>query len=432
MSPWDASMWLCKRLDIDPAMLGFDVNPDIKDDPDDPQPEPDPQPPPGSTSDLPEIFWFGQENVEVDRRWLVDGLLPEAGVAIVAGQWGTYKTFSVLDLCAAIMAGESFIDYPILRKGGVLFIAGEGAEDLPIRIQAAVEARGLREAPFAWVRECPPLVDSKSTGFLITLAIAVNDEMLKRFGVPLVLIAFDTVGSLAGYKRGGDENDAAIHLAIVKRMRRAVERVPLLALGVDHFGKAPETGTRGSSAKEAGVDTVLALLGEKDISGKVTDSRMAVRKNRSGPQGREIAFSVKVVTVGTDDRGEPITTLTIEWKPGEGSAGPAAKAKADSWSKSLRLLRTILMDVLASDAASNQRPFADGPVVRAVDLGLVREEFGKRYPTEGDRDQRRKARSAAFQRAITGAQAKGLVGIRDIGTVTYVWLAVPESQSSTS
>jgi hypothetical protein len=35
-----------------------------------------------------------------------------------------------------------------------------------------------------------------------------------------------------------------------------------LVLGIDHFGKVQETGTRGSSAKEAGADTVVALLAE--------------------------------------------------------------------------------------------------------------------------------------------------------------------------
>ena len=35
-------------------------------------------------------------------------------------------------------------------------------------------------------------------------------------------------------------------------------------VGVDHFGKDAETGTRGSSAKEGRADTVLASLADRD------------------------------------------------------------------------------------------------------------------------------------------------------------------------
>ncbi len=51
--------------------------------------------------------------------------------------------------------------------------------------------------------------------------------------------------------------------------------------------------------------------------------------------------------------------------------------------KSLRLLRQALM-VLVPDCGSAQRPYSDGPIVRAVDLELVRTEFYKSYPAVGD------------------------------------------------
>ena len=56
-----------------------------------------------------------------------------------------------------------------------------------------------------------------------------------------------------------------------------------LVLAVDHFGKDVSTGTRNSSVKEAHVDAVLALLGERHLAGKVSNPRMAIRKLRGGP-----------------------------------------------------------------------------------------------------------------------------------------------------
>ncbi len=51
-------------------------------------------------------------------------------------------------------------------------------------------------------------------------------------------------------------------------------------LGVDHFGKVSETGTRGSSAKEAAADVVLAMLATRSEAGEISNTRMAVRKVR--------------------------------------------------------------------------------------------------------------------------------------------------------
>ena len=65
------------------------------------------------------LHWHGDEDRAPLRAWLAKGLLPETGVGLISGQWGTFKTFVGLDLAAAVMAGLAFIDYPIARNGGV-------------------------------------------------------------------------------------------------------------------------------------------------------------------------------------------------------------------------------------------------------------------------------------------------------------------------
>jgi hypothetical protein len=49
--------------------------------------------------------------------------------------------------------------------------------------------------------------------------------------------------------------------------------------------------------------------------------------------------------------------------------------------------------------------------------------FYKSYPADGDAKAKQNARRQAFGRALKDAQAKGLIGVREIETVTYVWLA---------
>jgi hypothetical protein len=45
------------------------------------------------------------------------------------------------------MSGEPWLGYEIMRRGGVLFIALEGLDEVPIRLQAVIEDRGKIEGP---------------------------------------------------------------------------------------------------------------------------------------------------------------------------------------------------------------------------------------------------------------------------------------------
>jgi hypothetical protein len=338
--------------------------------------------------------------VKSTRAWLVDGLLPETGVGLASGQWGTYKTFVALDLAVAVMAGIAFIGAPVVRRGGVLFVAAEGASEIPIRLRAVLKAKhgGIERVPFAWTHNCPRLVDGNAGEALAALAQTAHTRMMADFGVPLALIVIDTIGSAAGYVKTGDENDTAINQAIMTRLATLSRISGALVLGIDHFGKTVETGTRGSSAKEAAADVVLALLGDRTVSGAVSNMRLALRKSRAGQSGAEYPFAVRLVEIADGRDGEAVSSLVVDW--GAVRQGDAS-SRDPSWSKSLRLLRAVVMDFLASDAATEQRPFADGPLVRAVDMELVRAEFYRRYPADGDIKAKKAARRIAFRRAVT-------------------------------
>ena len=68
-------------------------------------------------------------------------------------------------------------------------------------------------------------------------------------------------------------------------------------------------------------------------------------------------------------------------------------------------------------------PLADRPRVRAVELDAVRQEFDKCYPLDdGDRTKQMNRRRQAFKRSLETAQARGLVGCREIEGKFMVWL----------
>jgi AAA domain len=380
-----------------------------------------------------ELFWHGKEYGRKPRCWLIKDLVPETGTGLASGQWGVAKTFCMLDLAAAVMTTTPYAGREIVRRGGILFVAAEGAIEIPIRLQGLVEhklrpaslANGalgepitadLEALPFAWIEEAPDLKDQNSFNRLLEAAKSAARNLREQFDLPLVLIVIDTLSASANLK---DANDAAEGQFIMNRLNELSRATGAFALAVDHFGKAVETGTRGTSAKEGAADVVLALLGDREINGTIRNTRMALRKLRGGKTGTETPFDLKVVDL---EDGE--TTCIIEWRT-ERAVAASETSKKDRWSKSLRIFQAALTDALAEHGATT-KPFADGPALRTVSVQAVRDEFMKAYV--GDADAKRKA----FTRSVQSARVNGLIGSREIAGVDHVWLVDPDTTNRTS
>src|SRR5262249_21764722 len=109
------------------------------------------------------------------------------------------------------------------------------------------------------------------------------------------------IAACAGYSRSGDEYDNAVGQAIMNVLRAVAQEMKCFVLGIDHFGKTLEAGTRGASAKESSADVVLACLGDKQLSGLVTNTRLAIRKHRGGTQGQEYPYTLRLVEAPEKD-----------------------------------------------------------------------------------------------------------------------------------
>jgi hypothetical protein len=372
------------------------------------------------------LWWHGEPSTNHDRTWIVEGLLPEVGTALVSGQWGTYKTFVVVDLALSLMAGQTFAGRAVNRRCGVLFIAAEGAYEIPLRLQCAYEEKypeSNSQLPFAMADECPRVLDRNALPILQETAAAANEHMRTRHGVEIGLIIVDTMAAAAGFN---DENDNAEAQRAMNVFTALSRQFKCLVIPVDHFGKLAETGTRGGSAKEGSVDAILAVLGDKDLSGNVTNPRMAVRKVRGAQTGTEIPFGVRVVNAGVDSDGSAETTLVIDWRP----ESAAVKAPRERWPPSLCVFRDALVGVLL-DHGAERRPFPDGPLVRCVDRETVRSEFYRRCVVDGDTEtKRQEARKKQYQRALQMAQVRKLIGVVVEGDATMVWLCSNETATA--
>jgi hypothetical protein len=387
---------------------------------------------------LPRLYAHGDPDPRPLKLWLLKGLIPQVGHGLMSGQWGAGKTFTFFDLAAALSTGRPWLGHVVKRQCGVLLIAAEGVDEVRLRLDAVVREKcgKMTRAPFRWYETAPLLLQKGAAEKLIAMARQAEASLEEEFGLPLGLIGIDTVAACAGYSRAGDEYDNAVGQAVMNVLRTVAQELGCFVLGIDHFGKSLEAGTRGASAKESSGDLVLACLADKQISGSVTNTRLAIRKHRGGQQGQEYPFQLRVVEAPEkDEDGDPITTMVVDWLP----VGPAAAETLapDIWAQPRRQdqrtavlrLKRVLMTILAGQGVDMPIP-PDGPTVRMVDQELVRKEFYASTPAEGTPKQKRQFRYAQFKRALNWAEQEQLIAIGEIDEVTYIWLVRPDPENT--
>jgi hypothetical protein len=391
---------------------------------------------PEQDPDLPRLHTHGSPDPRPLKAWLIKHLIPQVGHGLISGQWGAGKTFAFFDLAASLNTGQPWLGHVVKRQCGVLLIAAEGADEVRLRLDAVVREKcgNMTQAPFAWYETAPLLLHKGTVEKLIAMARQAEASLEKEFGLRLGLIGIDTIAACAGYARAGDEYDNAVGQAVMNVLKAVAQELGCFVLGIDHFGKDLLAGTRGASSKESSSDVVLACLGDKQVSGAVTNTRLAVRKHRGGRQGQEYPFSLRLVEAPEkDEDGEPITTMVIDWSP-PGTA-PMPSAPDDPWARPKRQdqrtaalrLKRVLMTILAEQGVD--RPIAPGgSVVRMADQKLVRKAFYACTPAEGSPEQTGRLRRQRFRAALDWAEQEQLIGVGEIEGLTYLWLVRPKAE----
>jgi hypothetical protein len=220
---------------------------------------------PEQDPNLPRLHAHGDADPRPLKAWLVKGLIPQVGHGLLSGQWGAGKTFTFFDLAAAISTGQPWLGHVVKRQSGVLLIAAEGADEVRLRLDAVVREKcgSMTRAPFRWYEMAPPLLHKGAVEKLVAMARQAEASLNEEFGLPLGLIGIDTVAACAGYRQAGDEYDNAVGQAVMNVLKAVAQELECFVLGIDHFGKSLEAGTRGASSKESSGDVVLACL-ERD------------------------------------------------------------------------------------------------------------------------------------------------------------------------
>jgi AAA domain-containing protein/CHC2-type zinc finger protein len=344
------------------------------------------------------------------RKWIAKRLIPKEGVGLISGQWGTGKTSIALDLAAALRVGGTFAGLPIRQQGVTLFFALEGIEIVASSLEAiSREKHDGKRIGIYYIDEPITLLDKKGVERAIAIAREAAARAERDDELPLTMIVFDTVMRAAGYAGEGAEQDNVIGAQLLQAFSRIKNATGALVVGLDHYGKNVSTGTRGGSAKEDSADFVLALLGDRDTSGKVSNRRLALRKLRGGAAGVEHPFDIKVVDIGLDEDGDPDTGAVIDW-----SYTPPPIHRHTVGDRDATTIRNIVADLINDGSCEDRTPIAGMPSVRCIKVEDVRAEFYRRYVVTGDSDPNKvqRAKIKAAQRAFHNATDK-TIKVRD-------------------
>lgn len=206
---------------------------------------------------------------EPEREWVIPDLLPAGGSGTIYAPGGVGKSLLALDWSVGLVTG-GMVNGQRVAARTVLYIDLEQDRAL---VRERLESLGVDQATdlcrlhYSLLGDWPPLDTAVGGRELLSEA--------QRLGADLVVI--DTASRVIST----EENSADTWLAFNRHTGRPLKRHGHALLRLDHAGKDPAKGQRGSSAKEQDVDQVYKL--EPVSESRVNLRRMKNRLHLDGP-----------------------------------------------------------------------------------------------------------------------------------------------------
>lgn len=356
----------------------------------------------------PKYPFVGGTPIEIPR-WLIKGVLPETGVAVLGGQHSAGKTQVALLLTLSLIYGSPFLERKV-KRGGVLWIPAEGRNEINPRTFAARRELFGDDSNTPIPLQVPKLDDMpKSTNLEGILADVegmvrkAHEDFAKACpDHPLRLVVIDTLAAMFPMKEENGNAEAAL---LMRRLGDIASTYGVVVMPIHHFGKEAGTGLRGASAFSGGADAILACKAEIDPQTGVDLSprSLSVTKIRSGHPGPLASYSVASTIIGYDEDREAETAPYILF----GDKPVVGANKVKPLSRDAQCFYAALDEVITTKGIEH-RVHGDGPIVCAVHRDAVRKEFSRRYVEDGTGKATSTERNA-WKRAFDGALAAGIV-----------------------
>ncbi len=187
-------------------------------------------------------------------EWLIDNILELNASALLFGPPGKGKSLAALDMALCVATGLDWHGHKV-KQGPVLYIVGEDAGGMGLRVKAWRHAHRLSTAPINIrfiTKTMPQLADASHIDALIA--------NLQHSGFIPRLIVLDTFARAAV---GVEENSAKEMGLWVAGMTRMQAALSATMMPIHHTGKGEET-ERGSTSLTAAVHTRIKVTKSGD------------------------------------------------------------------------------------------------------------------------------------------------------------------------
>jgi hypothetical protein len=347
----------------------------------------------------PQLLLGWQKQVIAPVKYLIDGLLIDlpGGIHLLSGPTSVGKTKVAARIAFSIGTGhELAAAHPVSRTGGVIWFAPEGERQVIPYMRCIeqnvggyqpIESEKHRATPIVVVpsAEIPKLEDRNAQQIMRLLMEQASEEIYRRFRVEPALFVTDTYSRVTGAIDPDKSHLAEMIFDKLMAIGREFKSTPFV---LDHTGKDPNRGTRGSSAKPAAAEIELMIKGE---TGQTSGLLLEMTKNRHGPLTLPIHFNLCAHSYIGDDGARASDVIPAFRGAALGSA--ARPSRNRRWQPA----RQAFFECLDGGKFREvQPPKANHARVKAVSLDDWKDEYRRVVPA----DKKDKTIDRAFQRAV--------------------------------
>jgi hypothetical protein len=354
------------------------------------------------------LISFQEVRPGLEPNYIVDELVPLAGLVLSWGKQKTFKSFWLLDLMLHVSMGWMYRDRAV-RQGTVIYCAFEGGHGFKARIEAM--RRHYQIADDVDV----PLYVMPGQADLITDERALISDFRTQLGEtrPSVVVLDTLNRSLKGNE---NTEDMTKYVRAAEAIREAFGCVVII---VHHCGY-DATHSRGHTSLPAAVDAELDVVrDEKTLLMVVT-----VRNMRDGPEGIEVRNRAKIFPLDPDREGRPRSSIVITPDDGgDESALPEARPGRKD------VATPIFVEAMRSSVANEGFDHTPdgGETVRAATLSSLKRAFGRKYVTaEDDPKKLAHVQRNALKRALEKLLGEDVVRGEKMGEEFVVWFTIKQ------
>jgi predicted ATP-dependent serine protease len=223
------------------------------------------------------------------RLEVIAGTLDEGTTCLIAGHFGSGKSFHAISISAAIASGTTWFGRATMQRK-VLYIAAEGVYGLPARFDA-------------WSKHYGVTIPENELEILTVPVQLTEPEKIAELCkiITAFKYRFVVIDTLSKSIVGADENSAQAMSVAVSAIDEILDATAGGNVLVIHHTGKDKTTVRGSSALEAGVDIVYLAEAEGDLF------RLKRTKRKDGPLDDERSFELVPV------RDTESVTFSVRW-----------------------------------------------------------------------------------------------------------------------